>query len=101
MSSDFTFLSSATPVQQWESLQTLMDETGSELSGYTGSAFAPSVQSAAGGFIATWSGLAGERSTMARGFADALDYVQITYGVTDDSARQRMARLDTRLGPAT
>lgn len=100
MSSDFTFSSSVTAVQQWESLRTLMDETGTELAGYTGSSFAPSVQSAAKAFIATWSGLAAESSTMAGGFADALEYVQTSYGVTDESAQERLARLDSRLGPA-
>lgn len=100
MSLDFAYVSATPVVQQWQELHELMDKTQTELSGCTGSAFAPGVQADAKAFIATWSGLAAESSTMAAGFADVLHHVHTTYGATDEAVQARFAQLDNRLGPA-
>lgn len=85
---------------QWRSLQELMHATQTGLDGESPAGFAPSVQGAAGTFLAAWAGYAGESSTLADGFVKALGSTDSLYGQTDQLTEAELQHLDGRLGPA-
>lgn len=84
----------------WGVLAEQMDETSTALSGASTSGMPPSVLPSARAFLDAWSGFAGESSTLATGFADALQASMDQYGDADAQAGDRYADLDGRLGPA-
>ncbi|MDN4160981.1 hypothetical protein [Nocardioides abyssi] len=84
----------------WQALAELMTSTSRELDRQSVAALAPGVQSAAQAFLTAWSGYAAESSTLATGFADALDARVTDYSGTDQGADERFTDLDGRLGPA-
>ncbi|MBC9732522.1 hypothetical protein [Nocardioides marmotae] len=84
----------------WLALAELMTSTSRDLAGQGTGALAPGVQSAAQAFLTAWSGYAAESSTLATGFADALDARVTDYSTTDQGAESGLTDLDGRLGPA-
>jgi hypothetical protein len=89
-----------TTATQWDGLEELMTTSQGELAGASSGGFPPSVQGAAATFLAAWAGYAGESSTIASGFADALRSTQTLYGQGDRMSEAELRRLDGRLGPA-
>ncbi|NHC21845.1 hypothetical protein G6553_01475 [Nocardioides sp. IC4_145] len=84
----------------WRVLAELMTSTSRDLAGQGTGALAPSVQAAAEAFLTAWSGYADESSTIAIGFADAIDAQAVDYSTTDEGSGNRFTDLDGRLGPA-
>jgi hypothetical protein len=84
----------------WRVLVELMTTTSRDVAAQGTGALAPSVQPAAQAFLTAWSGYAAESSTLAEGFADAIDAQAVDYSTTDEGSSTRFTDLDGRLGPA-
>lgn len=85
--------------RDWSRLAELMDRTRDELADAPVAALAPGVQGAARGFLAAWSGYAGDSAEIAYRMGDALSLLADDVTSTEEERREAFARLDGRLGP--
>jgi hypothetical protein len=87
-------------LQEWRAMADSMTATSSTLSGQAPLGMSLNLQGPALTFLSTWAGHASESATLATGFADALEAVVADVAATDEGVEDRVAGLDTRLGPA-